>query len=155
MTASPQIAIGPNCTAFALSGFLPLQPSPQSSLIVSRLVYVHSVVPASEDTLPSIDRTFIEIGGTFTSGNVTIVLNSLSLRTITADDACPLASDDLKDDKTGLDERELIAGTCVSASINWGASAGITGVQNASTIARTAGNILSGIAGYLVHAISL
>jgi len=159
LSGSPQLAIGPNCTAFAMSGYLPLQPSLQSSLILTRLVYVHSVALAghvsSEETrdyvtYPKQDRTFMEIGGAFTSGNVTIVINSLSLRTLAPGDACPT-----QNETEGVKEWRLLSGTCVLADINWNASAKITGIENTSTIVKTVENVLSGIVGYLAHAVKI
>lgn len=159
LSASPQLAIGPNCTAFAMSGYLPLQPSLQSSLILTRLVYVHSVTPAgprvADETLdyvtyPKQDRTFMEIGGTFTSGNVTIVINSLSLRTLAPGDACPI-----QNEAGSVKEWRLLSGTCVLADINWNASAKITGIENTSTIVKTVENVLSGVVGYLAHAVKI
>jgi hypothetical protein len=58
-------------------------------------------------------------------------------------------------DTSGLVEHRFIAGTCASYDINYGASAAITGVQNVSGIERTITNVLSGIVGYLVHAVHL
>jgi hypothetical protein len=147
----PTFGIGDGCEVFVMNGYLPLQLTPNSSMIVTSLIILNSKPVtikaykpkgASAATKP-VDfkfngATFVQVAGAITSGNVTIVLTSLGFRNLTG-----LEASDSK--CNAKDHHETQYGSvCATHSIDWKLTTAITGVRNADEI----GKALTGLGSF-------
>jgi hypothetical protein len=86
-TAAPSFAIGGGCSIFSLQGFLPLQLTPQSLIIITSLV-----AAVSKDADGS-DLYYLSAAGSVTTGNVTAVISAIGFRTISKRSLSPAQAD--------------------------------------------------------------
>lgn len=155
--ATPRLGIGDNCLVFALHGFLPLQLSPQSSLTVTTLAFVHSrTLPQDPGTAGAQDVDYLNFSGAFTSGNITIVFNSLGFRTFAANDPdhppANVVYCDRKDDREYQISHTRL---CAIVDVNTPLTLAATGAQNATAIETAIGKGVSAIAGFFFGKIKL
>lgn len=176
VAVTPRLGFGKNCTVFSLRGALPLQLTPQSNLLLTSLVYLHTttpVVPKAVATDPpaavsqrfltvtpvavatpapatgefQAARDYLKASGSFTSGNVTVFFNGIGFRTFLPH-AHP--ESDWNCDRKNRQEYEL-PGTrmCAIVNVNLPMTLAATGVQNASTIEKLVQQAASAVIGFL------
>ena len=137
ISATPRLGFGETCTAFALRGFLPIQLTPQSNMMLTSLAFVHSNV--DKDQLD-----FLNASGSFTSGNITVVFNSIGFRTF-------LKNDNPKNINCVRELREyemFNTRVCAIVDVNMPMTLAATGAQNASAIKDAISKAASAIFGF-------
>ncbi|HTU68803.1 MAG TPA: hypothetical protein VMF11_00665 [Candidatus Baltobacteraceae bacterium] len=141
---TPRVGFGRTCRIVAFNGMLPIQITPQSSMIITSFAYAQS-----QDTVDgqSRDVFYLNVGGSYTSGNVTVIFNQVGFRTthLLTEGGDPHCFNDNMEY-----EIHRGSGLCVIMDVNKKGTLYATGANNLSTITAAISGAVSSIFAYLL-----